>query len=70
MSCSSQHLIGQTVSLGCSVSRGRARSGRGAQRPRHRIHSLSFNKQIVQEYAAGANGLAREHDLSRNLIRV
>src|SRR5215218_10010448 len=38
---------------------------------RHRIHSLSFKKQIVQEYAAGAtlNGLAREHDLSRNLIR-
>ena len=39
---------------------------------RHRIHSLSFKKQIVQEYAAGAtlNGLAREHDVSRNLIRV
>ena len=39
---------------------------------RHRIHSLSFKKQYVQEYAAGAtlNGLAREHDLSRNLIRV
>ena len=39
---------------------------------RHRIHSLSFKKQIVQEYAAGAafKGLAREHDLSRNLIRV
>src|SRR3954451_14735706 len=39
---------------------------------RHRIHSLSFKKQIVQEYAAGAtlNGLAREHALSRNLIRV
>ena len=38
---------------------------------RHRIHSLSFKKQIVQEYAAGAtlNGLAREHDVSRNLIR-
>ena len=38
---------------------------------RHRIHSLSFKKQIVQEYAAGAtlNGLAREHDLSRNMIR-
>ena len=31
-----------------------------------------FKKQIVQEYAAGAtlNGLAREHDLSRNLIRI
>src|SRR3954454_1251618 len=39
---------------------------------RHRIHSLSFKKQIVQEYGAGAtlNGLAREHDLSRNLIRI
>src|SRR3954467_5576338 len=39
---------------------------------RHRIHSLSFKKQIVQEDAAGAklNGLAREHDLSRNLIRI
>ncbi len=39
---------------------------------RHRIHSLSFKKQIVQEYAAGAtlNGLAREYDLSRNLIRI
>src|SRR3954466_13978527 len=39
---------------------------------RHRVHSLAFKKQVVQEYAAGAtlNGLAREHDLSRNLIRV
>jgi transposase-like protein len=36
------------------------------------IHSLAFKKQVVQEYAAGAtlNGLAREHDLSRNLIRI
>jgi transposase-like protein len=39
---------------------------------RHRIHSLAFKKQVVQEYAAGAtlNGLAREYDLSRNLIRI
>ena len=39
---------------------------------RHRIHSLAFKKRVVQEYAAGAtlNGLAREHDLSRNLIRI
>ena len=39
---------------------------------RHRIHSLAFKQQIVQEYAAGAtlNGLARQHDLSRNLIRI
>jgi transposase len=34
--------------------------------------SLAFKKQVVQEYAAGAtlNALAREHDLSRTLIRV
>ena len=39
---------------------------------RHRIHSLAFKKQVVQEYAAGVtlNGLAREYDLSRNLIRI
>ncbi len=39
---------------------------------RHRIHGLAFKKQMVQEYAAGAtlNGLARQHDLSRNLIRI
>src|SRR5688500_4250343 len=39
---------------------------------RHRIHSLAFKKQIVEEYAAGAtlDGLARQHDLSRNLIRI
>src|SRR4051794_24397199 len=39
---------------------------------RHRIHSLAFKKQVVQEYTAGStlNGLAREHDLSRNLIRI
>ena len=39
---------------------------------RHRIHSLAFKKQVVQEYAAGAtlNALAREHDLSRTLIRI
>ena len=30
---------------------------------RHRIHSLAFKKQVVQEYAAGAtlHGLAREY---------
>jgi transposase len=39
---------------------------------RHRIHRLAFKKQVVQEYAAGAtlNALAREHDLSRTLIRI
>src|SRR4051794_14620124 len=38
---------------------------------RHRIHSLAFKKQVVQEYAAGAtlNALAREHDLSRRSTR-
>jgi transposase-like protein len=39
---------------------------------RHRIHSLAFKKKIVPEYAAGAtlNGLVRQHDLSRSLIRI
>src|SRR3954465_5383907 len=39
---------------------------------RHRIHSLAFKKQVVQEDPVGTalHGLAREHDLSRNLIRI
>ena len=39
---------------------------------RHRIPQPLVKKQIVQEYAAGAtlNGLAREPDLARDLIRV
>ena len=38
---------------------------------RHRIHSIEFKRQVVQEYVAGEtlHGLAR-HDLSRNLIRI
>ncbi len=39
---------------------------------KHRTHSISFKRQVVQEYLAGEtlHGLARRHDLSRNLIRV
>lgn len=40
--------------------------------PRHRSHSIEFKRQVVAEYHAGEtlHGLARRHDLSRNLIRV
>ena len=39
---------------------------------RHRTHSIAFKSQVVQEYLAGEtlHGLARRHDLSRNLIRI
>ena len=38
----------------------------------HRTHSIAFKRQVVQEYLAGEtlHGLARRHDLSRNLIRI
>ena len=38
----------------------------------HRRHSLEFKRQVVQEYLAGLtlHGLAKRHDLSRNLIRI
>ena len=38
----------------------------------HRRHSLEFKRQVVQEYLAGETlrGLAKRHDLSRNLIRI
>jgi transposase len=37
----------------------------------HRRHSLEFKRQVVQEYLAGEtlHGLAKRHDLARNLIR-
>ena len=40
--------------------------------PRHRSHSTEFKRQVVAEYHAGEtlHGLARGHDLSRNLIRI
>lgn len=39
---------------------------------RHRTHSIAFKKQVAQEYLSGEglHGLARRHDVSRNLIRI
>lgn len=40
--------------------------------PRHRSHSLEFKRQVVEEYLGGEtlHGLAKRHDISRQLIRV
>ena len=39
---------------------------------RHRTHSADFKRQVAQEFLAGEtlHGLAKRHDVSRNLIRV
>jgi transposase-like protein len=39
---------------------------------KHRTHSTEFKRQIAQEFIAGEilHGLAKRHDLSRNLIRI
>ena len=39
---------------------------------RHRTHSIEFKRQVVQDYLAGEtlHGVARRHDLSRNLVRI
>src|SRR6478672_6303407 len=39
---------------------------------RHRTHSTASKRQVVQEYLAGEtlHGLAKRHDISRNLIRI
>ena len=39
---------------------------------RHRSCSIAFKRQVVQEFLGGEAlyGLARRHDVSRNLIRV
>ena len=39
---------------------------------KHRAHSVEFKRQVVQEYLGGETmpGLAKRHDLSRNLIRI
>jgi transposase len=39
---------------------------------RHRAHSIEFKRQIAQEFIAGEtlHGLAKRHDVSRNLIRI
>ena len=39
---------------------------------RHRIYSIEFKRQVAQEFLGGDTlyGLAKRHDVSRNLIRV
>ena len=39
---------------------------------KHRSHSVEFKRQVAQEYLGGEtlHGLAKRHDISRNLIRV
>src|ERR1700750_139432 len=40
--------------------------------PRHRSHSVEFKRQVAQEFLSGEtlHGLAKRHDISRNLIRI
>ena len=39
---------------------------------KHRSHSIEFKRQVAQEFLAGEtlHGLAKRHDLSRNLVRL
>ena len=39
---------------------------------KHRTYSIEFKRQVAQEFLAGEtlHGLARRHDVFRNLIRV
>lgn len=39
---------------------------------KHRTHSIDSKRQVAREFLAGEtlHGLAKRHDLSRNLIRV
>jgi transposase len=39
---------------------------------KHRSHSVAFKRQVAQEFVAGEtlHGLAKRHDISRNLIRI
>jgi transposase len=39
---------------------------------KHRSHGIEFKRQIAQEFQDGdtLHGLAKRHDISRNLIRV
>jgi transposase len=39
---------------------------------KHRRHSIEFKRQVAQEFLAGEtlHGLARRHDISRNLVRI
>ena len=40
--------------------------------PRQRSHSIEFKRQVAQEFIGGEtlHGLAKRHDVSRNLIRI
>ena len=39
---------------------------------KHRTYSIEFKRQVAQEFIAGEtlHGLAKRHDLARNLIRI
>jgi transposase len=39
---------------------------------KHRTHSIEFKRQVAQDFLAGEtlHGLAKRHDICRNLIRV
>ena len=39
---------------------------------KHRSHSIEFKRQVAQEFLGGETlyGLAKRHDISRNLIRI
>ena len=39
---------------------------------RHRSHSIEFKRQVAQDFLGGEtlHGLAKRHDISRNLIRI
>jgi transposase-like protein len=39
---------------------------------KHRTYSIEFKRQVAQEFLAGESlhGLAKRHDVSRNLIRI
>src|SRR6478752_2016246 len=39
---------------------------------KHRIHSIEFKRQVALDFIAGEtlHGLAKRHDISRNLIRI
>jgi transposase len=37
---------------------------------KHRTHSIEFKRQVAQDFIAALHGLAKRHDISRNLIRI
>jgi transposase len=71
-------IIGESCEPGESVSAVARRNGvAGPLRwdrtsRQHRSHSVAFKRQVAEEFLAGEtlHGLAKRHDLCRNLIRV